>query len=288
MPSQTLPSQTLAENAERLAVSSWSLHRRLGLFYHETPEGRVSEPRWGAGETTLLALPSELAAHGIGKLEICHFHFPHLENGYLTDLRASLAESGIAFFTLLIDAGDITHPNPTERERDIAMIEQWIDIAAQCGAARVRVIAGDAALDPSGGALTLSVQGLDRLARRAVRQNVRVVIENWHALTDKPAEVLELLNRLDGSVGLLADFGNWPAPRKYDDLPFILPFAESTHAKAYFPGGVLDREDYVRCLDLCRAVGLTGPHSLIYDSPGDEWDGIERIKSVVLDYPGAK
>jgi hypothetical protein len=29
-----------------------------------------------------------------------------------------------------------------------------------------------------------------------------------------------------------------------------------------------------------------GPHILIYDSPGDEWEGLDRMREIVLPYVG--
>jgi hypothetical protein len=47
------------------------------------------------------------------------------------------------------------------------------------------------------------------------------VITNWLDLLAGPREVAQVLDRLGGEVGLLADFGNWKGPRKYADLAAI-------------------------------------------------------------------
>ena len=161
----------------------------------------------------------------------------------------------------------------------------WIEVAAVCGAKRVRVIAGDA--PPSAEALALSVAGLTEVVRRADACGVRVSVENWHALLDHPAEVLALLETMQGRVGLKLDFANWPAARKYDDLAQIAPLAECTHAKAHFAApGEMDREDFTHCLDLCRAAGFAGPHILIFSDPGDEWTSLDIMREAVLPYFG--
>ena len=58
MPSTTVP----------LAVSSWSLHRALGLTYPNRPDNDVTpqaEPTYGEGRIDLLAMPAEVAKLGI-------------------------------------------------------------------------------------------------------------------------------------------------------------------------------------------------------------------------------
>jgi hypothetical protein len=115
---------------------------------------------------------------------------------------------------------------------------------------------------------------------------VRVLTENFHSLTATPEAVLTLLDGLEGKVGLLADFGNWKGPNKYADLAQIFPRAECYHAKCHFSAAeTMDREDYVRCLELARQLGGVGPYSLIYDGPGnDEFTGLRLEREIVRNY----
>ena len=187
----------------RLGVSTWSLNKSI------------------TAGTPLLDIPAQVAAHGMGKLEVCHFHFPSTVPGYLAEFKAALEAAHVEFYTLLIDTGDLTHPDPVERAKVVAMMKHWIEVAAACGGRRVRVIAGDAA--PSAEALAVSEAGLAEVLAHADAHGIHVVVENWHPLLDKPAEVTALLEDMGGRVGLKMDFGNWPGERKYTDLPKIAP-----------------------------------------------------------------
>lgn len=251
----------------RLGVSTWSLNKSL------------------TAGTPLIEIPAQVAAHGLGKLEVCHFHFPSTDADYLRGFRTALEASGVEFYTLLIDTGDLTHQDLAEREKALALIMHWVEVAAQVGAKRVRVIAGDAA--PSADALRLSEAGMNEVLRHADAHGIRVVVENWHALLDRPAEVIALLEDMQGRIGLKLDFGNWPGERKFADLPQIAPLAECTHAKAHFPAaGEMDRADFTRCLDICRDAGFAGPHILIFSDPGDEWESLDQMREVVRPYVG--
>ncbi len=252
----------------RLGVSTWSLHHRL------TDQN-----------VPLLDLPAEVAAHGLSKLEICHFHLPSTDDSYLDALRRALDASGVELWALLIDTGDLTAADPQTRAAEEVFIAGWLDIAAQLGATRARVIAGNAPPGPDGAALPVSAAALGRLAQQAEAGGVRLVTENWHALLNRPEEVWALLDMMHGRVGLKLDFGNWQGARKYKDLARIAPLAECTHAKASFPRpGQVDREDFTRCLDICRDAGFIGPHILIYDSGGDEWACLDQMREIVLPY----
>ncbi len=265
-----------------LAVSSWSLHRELGPMYWDP---KAPDQTWGEGRLTLLDAPAVVAQMGVPNLEVCHFHFPRTDPEYLAELRARLDDAGVRFLTLLIDTGDLTASDSDARQRDMEIIRGWIEVAAQAGAAQVRVIAGDAEPDADGVALQRSIAGLGELAAYADSLGVRVITENWHQLTMRPEHLLTVLNALHGTVGLCADFGNYKGSTKYDDLRAILPRANTIHAKADFPEpGVLDREDFGRCLELARTAGFDGQYVLIFDSPGEEVPSLRQIAAEVTPY----
>jgi sugar phosphate isomerase/epimerase len=271
----------------KLAISSWSLHRALGPTYpglELTAGPRAAEYPYGQGTLSLLDLPAAIASRGIRDLEICHFHFPRTDHAYLRELRARLESAGVSPLTLLIDAGDISAADGTARERDLVLIRDWIDVAAALGTRQARVIAGSAQPDDKEAARRSSA-GLAALAQYAAARGVRLITENWQALTMHPETLLAILDGAGDGVGLCADFGNYTGPGKYEALRLILPRATSAHTKAYFPmPGRMDEADFRRCLDLSRQAGFAGPYVLIFESDGDEWASIEQMISVVRPY----
>src|SRR5947209_5352735 len=96
----------------RLSVSTWSLNRTLGQpqFYGVDNQHNIPVDTHNKGVLSLLELPAHIARFGISTLEICHFHLPSLDKGYLAELRGALAAAHVELFSLLIDDGDITHP----------------------------------------------------------------------------------------------------------------------------------------------------------------------------------
>jgi hypothetical protein len=268
----------------RLSVSTWSLHRTLGQTFPDAPGGeRPGFMRdFGPPQLSLLEAPERIAALGIHTMEICHFHLPSRDSAYLNELRGALDAAGVHLFSLLIDTGDITHRVYAKRDR--AWIGGWIETAGQLGAERARVIAGQSEYSPE--TMAQSQHGMRELTQRGQDAGVRVTTENWFPLLSRPEYVHELLDSLEGTVGLNADFGNWDGPTKYDDLAQIFPRAESCHAKCAFLGpNQPDTEDYTRCLALCQATGLSGPYTLIYDGPDDhEWDGLIQEREIVRPY----
>jgi sugar phosphate isomerase/epimerase len=269
-----------------IAVSSWSVHRALGIFHANEPgNDAFAEPeeRWGKPHLSIMDLPGAIARRGIDHLQLCHFHLESRDPVYLGEVRTAIKDAGVTLSTLLIDDGDITHP--TEYPRDREWIGKWIDAAAALGANAARVIAGKQL--PTTETLAASVDGLRALARRGTDQGVRITTENWLALTASPREVHHILDGVDGEVGFMADFGNWKTigQKRYDDLASILARSEDTHAKAWFPKGDLDAEDFRASLAAAERVGYSGPYTLIYeDSGADEWAAVETERDFVKSY----
>ncbi|MGM0875625.1 MAG: sugar phosphate isomerase/epimerase family protein [Bacillota bacterium] len=116
-------------------------------------------------------------------------------------------------------------------------------------------------------------------------KGVRVVTENFKQLASKKENCIELLHSYEGKIGLTVDFGNFHSDDKYHSIETLLPYAESIHAKAnYDKDGHIDTDEYRRSLDIVANSGYNGPITLVYDGPGNLWDGINRIKTVVDKY----
>jgi sugar phosphate isomerase/epimerase len=278
-----MTSQHTSDNQRRISVSSWSLHRLLGSpAIYGVEQGFHIPHEWhNQGPCTLLELPTRLAAFGITTLEICHFHLPDLDTGYLSELRSALQAANIELFSLLIDEGDITHP--THAERDLAWIERWLEIAEQLGAKRARVIGGKSTSEE---ALSKSARALRYLSERAEGMGLRLMTENWFDVLSNPQAIHTLFEQLEQRVGLCLDFGNWKDADKYTQLASIASYAESCHTKANFSADDhLDQLDYVHCLDVTREARFVGPYTLIYDGPNDdEWNGLAREREIVQQY----
>jgi len=272
----------MAEPASRIAISTWSLHRLLGSTYpHDLGTEAVGEEEqtYGEGSESLLGLPSVLANHGYHRLEIVSFHMRSRDPVYLGELRDQLKVAGVRLQTLLIDAGDITHP--VDGARDTGWIAGWIDVANELGAEHARIIAGKQPPTPQN--IDRAVVALRELVRVNAGSPMRLVTENWFGLLSTPEAVHRLLDRLDGEVGLLADFGNWGGESKYADLKSIFARAELCHAKASFVGGQLDEADYGACVGAAEEAGYAGPYTLIFDAdqPG-EWAGLAQERDFIL------
>lgn len=265
-----------------IAVSTWSLHRTLGVAWPDSPVGRSGRTAtWGDGTLDILDLPAAVARRGIRRIHLCHFHVADRGPAWLAAFRRKLAEADVTLAMLLIDDGDLS--DPAHHERDRAWIGGWIDTAAELGAETARVVAGKAS--PSPETIDRAAVGLSALVRRGRDAGVKVATENWFDLLGGPDEVDAILDRVDG-LGFLADFGNWKGESKYENLTRIFRRADDTHAKATFSApGAIDSDDFGRCLKACLEAGYAGPYTLIYEGASDdEWGAVAIEERFVRDH----
>lgn len=260
----------------RVSVSSWALHPLLGRTFpgkSGDPDAFFIAPAEGDG-TRLLDVPAKLAGAGIRTMELCHFHLPANDPAFYEEFKAALEAAGVELWSLLIDDGDIVHPE--HGERDAAWVQGWLDVAGILGARCARVIAGKQPPTPEN--LEAARVRLLDLSLAAYVRGVRLLTENWYSLLSTPEAVNTLVGSLNQMVGLTFDFGNWGGPEKpekYGLLAGIAPLAEGAHAKCNFSAeGVADWEDFTRCCDLLKAVGFAGPFTLVASNPKDVWGGI--------------
>lgn len=268
-----------------VSLTSWSLHRSLGPLrmteWDATAKTQVVKEFPQPSLITLTELPSIAASKGIRALDVCHFHFPSTSSEYLHQLRQAFDAAGVVFYTLLVDYGDVSSSDDVRRNSDIAYIQSWIDVASTVGATRVRVVAGDAA-SSDGEALARSTASFQSLQTYAESKGVRVITENFRSLSATPANCLHLVRECSPQLRLIADFGNFKGDGKYGDLAQILPFADNVHAKAHYDAnGFPDESEFERCLRLLEPAKYNGPITIVYDGPGDEWDGIQRVQSIL-------
>ncbi|WP_274650724.1 sugar phosphate isomerase/epimerase family protein [Paenibacillus humicola] len=269
----------------RLSISSWSLHRCLGplrwTVWDDAAKTQSVKIEDQPSELELTELPKAAAERGLSFLELCDFHFPSRDETYLTELRRAFDDANVKFHTLLVDYGDISSPDPVRRSSDIQYLKGWIDTAKAAGAASVRIVAGEQPANDKE-AIMRSVQALQELERYAEGSGVAVVTENFRELTSAVSSWSQIVDGVGGDFSTIIDFGNLAAAEKEDGVRYGAPKAHSIHAKPDYENGVMNEERFIRMLSILDEMGCDAPVSIIFDRQGNMWEGIERIKQVML------
>ncbi|EXX85773.1 sugar phosphate isomerase [Paenibacillus darwinianus] len=266
-----------------LSLNAWSFERYMGplrlIEWNEDTKEQVLKVSNRPEEMSLSAMLAKLARRGYRAAEIPYCHLQDTSEEGLEHLRDQARMQNVQLTSLLLDYGDLSSADSLRRRIDLTWYRRWIDIAADGGFVCVRIPAGES--EPGDRpAIMRAADGLRHAAEYAKSRNVRVVTENIGSLLSTSDNVKHLLEACGGRVGLTVDFGNFPKD-KYRQLADVMPYADTVHAKAKTKsGGIVDEDDFYRCLELCANAGFRGPLSLTYLDDGDAWEALDGLRSM--------
>lgn len=251
-----------------VALSSWAVHKAIGFEVEDGPDkGPQPYRQVGPDPIDIRDLPAIAKAHGFGRIELCHFHLDRSDPTVVDDLRRALAAEDVVLQSLLIDDGDLAHPDPTVAERHERWIAAWLQTASLLGAERARVVGGKTRREGDVDAVA------PRLQRLATGTPVRIVTENWLATLDEPSQILRLLDLCEGEIGLNVDLGNWSGPQNLEWIEAIAGRAETCHAKCDVVDGENDLQGFGAAVDAAIRGGYVGPLTLVNGAGSDrEWE----------------
>ena len=272
----------------RAGLSSFSLHLpdALGDPWYELDAGgeSVSGSFRGTPTLDLLDFPGEVAAHGIGCVDLCIQHIPNIAPGYLAELRAAFESANVELYQLLVDIGEVGSPDPDESSAGIALTKRWIEIAAELGSTGVRYVPGDS--QPTPETIEQCGQAFRALYDYAVACGVAPATENYKVFNNEADDLLQVLDLSERDYGLVADFGNAEGPNKYATLSKLMPRATAIHQWVTLDDdGAIIAEDSQRCLNMARDSGFDGPVMLLggrpyqrYRDTRELWEAVHELR----------
>ena len=115
---------------------------------------------------------------GLDAIDISILFVPDRSRGAVLALRKQIEAAGMRV-AMVTSYPDFTHPDAAQRDRELALAQEVVDVAAGMGAEMVRVTAGQA--HPETGrqeGIRWATEGLTRLADSRRTSGVRLVYEN--------------------------------------------------------------------------------------------------------------
>ena len=265
----------VATVADRLAMSTVTFRSR---FAQTKPKGVDRIER----ELTLLSVPQYYRDRfGIRQLELWGHHFESLEKPYLEELRSRVQAAGAQVVNVQADADyDLASENEEERQRSLAVAQQWVDAAALLGSRAVRINPGK-----TSGSIEKSIASMRQINGYCRSKRLPLLIENHFGLEMDPDVHLRIREEAGpGNVYTLPDFGNYPAESMWDSLSKILPYAYLVSAKAVKFNERLEHVsyDFDRCVQMAERAGFKGIYSVEQWSREDLSVDAERIVDWML------
>ena len=187
----------------------------------------------------------------------------------------------------------LAQPTADLREKELAELRTWLDVAQKLGATHVRVFGGD---KPEGAtleqAIGLAVETMKRGAELAGARGLILGLEDDGGITDFAKDTIEIVTRTNSPwAGMNLDIGNFRPPGVYDQIAMSIPYAVSTHVKTELTlddGKTLAPFDLDRVFRLFAAQGFRGYMGLEFEAESDPTtvvpDYLRRLKEYAVKY----
>jgi sugar phosphate isomerase/epimerase len=214
---------------------------------------------------------------GVDAVEIIQRDITKADAAGIDRLKDGLIAADVVLVSMPIDVGAISQADAAKRERDLRLIELWIEAAAYLGCPVTRVNSGD-------GAIEVAIASYQRLVAYGAGLGVTIAMENHGGLSANRETARILFERVPG-LAAMPDFGNFKEEERYDFLAEWAPRSSVVHAKTldFDASGRMSAFDFGRCVRIMEDVGFAGYYSIEFEGHGDQIDGVKRSLVLIAD-----
>jgi sugar phosphate isomerase/epimerase len=177
------------------------------------------------------------AEHGIGALDATGYYF----DGYpkapapavLRELKRRAFVNGVTIHGTGV-RNDFAVTDAAARQRDMAMVKEWIEAAEILGASVIRVFTGQKVAEGTTFDKTLEwmAPAFRECAEHGRRHGVMVGLQNHHDFVKTAAETIRIVEAVDSEwFGVILDIGSLRMSDPYEEIERLLPYAISWQLK---------------------------------------------------------
>jgi len=212
----------------------------------------------------LVRLAVELNVDG---LDLTVYWFPNTSDEFLLPLRRLAYKNGVEIYSISIRS-DMCRPTEDLREREVAWLERWVEVAAKLGAGHIRVFGGDV---PKGSTEDQAAEWVVGVLKRAGdysgRKGVILGLENHGGITSKAERVVQIVKTVNSPwVGINLDTGNFES-NTYAQIEACVPYAVNVQFKTEISeNGKKLPSDWNRILTTLAKGGYKGYLALEYEA----------------------
>ncbi len=217
--------------------------------------------------------------HGVDGLDLTVYWFPSTSDDFLLPLRRLAYKNAVEIYSLSIRT-DMCRAEPEAREKEVAEVRRWVDVAEKLGAGHIRVFGGNV---PRGRtedeAVGWVVETLRRSAEYAGRKGILLGLENHGGITARAERVLEIVRKTDSPwVGINLDTGNFRED-PYAQIEMCIPYAVNVQVKSEVrgAGGRPEPQDWDRIGALLARAAYRGYLALEYEAAEDPATAMPRL-----------
>lgn len=250
--------------AMKLSLAAYSFNRYLSNRFRAAKTD---------AKMTLLDFVDYCGELKLDGCELTGYYFPRkITPEYLAGLKTKTSQLGLEISGTAI-GNDFCFPPGEERDKQLAMTREWIDIAATIGAPVIRIFAGRVKKGQNEEqAIALCVKGIDESLKYAATKKVKLALENHGGITATPDQMLSIIKEVKPSpwFGVNFDGGNFRTDDPYRDLARIAPLAINVQIKvAVTRNGKKEPADLERVVGILKDANYRGYVVLEYEEKDD-------------------
>jgi L-ribulose-5-phosphate 3-epimerase len=198
----------------------------------------------------------------------------------LLPLRRLAFKNAVDIYSISVRT-DLCKPAGAERDKQIADLRGWVDVAQKLGAGHIRVFGGNV---PKGSTTGQSAQWVTEALKVASEysgaKGVILGLENHGGITEKAETILEIVKNVDSPwVGINLDTGNFNR-NAYEQIAMCLPQAVNAQFKTMIKPGDDGNDvpaDWPRIVRMFADSGYRGYFALEYEEKEDAKIAVPRL-----------
>lgn len=216
---------------------------------------------------------------GVDGLDLTVYWFPSTGPEFLLPLRGLAYRNGVEIYSISVRT-NMCQPTPELREKELADVKKWVDVAFTLGAGHIRVFGGTV---PKGRtedeAAGWVVDVLSRAAEYAGTRGVILGLENHGGITERAERIVEIVKKVNSPwAAVNLDTGNFNRDA-YTQIAQILPYAANVQFKTEIRDAEGQRveSDWDRLTKMLAESGYRGYMALEYEAREDPKTAMPRL-----------
>lgn len=225
----------------------------------------------------VIRMAADLDVDGV---DMTVYWLPDTSDATLLPLRRLAYKNAVELYGISVRT-DMCKPPGAERDKQIAELRQWVDVANKLGASHIRVFGG---VVPKGSTADQAAQWVTEILKTgsdyAGSKGVILGLENHGGITEKAETIVRIVKAVDSPwVGINLDTGNFNRDA-YSQIETILPYAVNAQFKVKIRPGEDGKEvdaDWPRLVKMFANSGYRGYFSLEYEEKEDAKVAVPRL-----------
>ena len=229
---------------------------------------------------TLEEFLEKCAEWGADGAELTEYYFPKpVTPEYVSRLKRRAILLGLDITGSPV-GNNFALPPGEERDRQVASVKAWIDVAADLGAPAIRIFAGGAPQGvDEGEARRWVVECIEACCPQAARRGVFLALENHGGVVAGADGLLEIVRAVKCDwFGVNLDTGNFHSRDPYADLERCAPYAVTCQVKTEMSpaGGKKAEADLPRLVEIVKKANYRGYVTLEYEAAEEPLEAVPR------------